>query len=203
MIRIIISFCLILFGLIGFLLEMGSYSEEGAFDVFGLVLACFFILIGLLVFLWPRIKIFAAQRKSPGNRSKTPGEKVYSWERIFLLVTGIIELIIGIPAFIFIFVLGLHGIIAGEMGTMIGFFSLALLIVFMPYLLLKFLLVYGLSKFKKRSAYLALGFGGLYIVGAIFFLLSVPFFSLFFLVYGGFTTWAGFKMLKKINSSGI
>lgn len=203
MFRKIISFCLMLFGLIGIFLEIGSYSEEGFFDVFGFVLACFFILIGLLVFLWPRIKVFASQRKNAGNSSKTPGEGVSSREKSFLLVTGIIELIIGIPVLIFVLVLGLHGIIAGEMGIMIGFFALALLIVFLPYLVLKFLMVQGLSKFKKRSAYLGLGFGVLYIGGAIFFLFSVPFFSLFFLVYGGFTTWAGIKMLKKINSPGI
>ncbi len=203
MIRKIISSCFILFGLIGFILEMGRYSEEGVWDVSGLVLACFFILLGLLGLFWPRIRVFASQRKNAGNSSKTPGEGVSSRERSFLLVTGIIELIIGIPVLIFVLVLGLHGIIAGEMGTMIGFFALALLIFILPYLVLKFLLVQGLSKFKKRSAYLALGFGGLYILGALFFLFSVPFFSLFFLVYGVFTTWAGIKMLKKINSPGI
>ncbi len=196
MIRGIVSFCLMLFGLIGFFLEMVSYSEEGAFDVFGLVLACFFILIGLFVFFWPRIKIFVAQRKSPENSSKKPGEKVGSWESSFLIITGIIELIIGIPALIFIFVLGLHGIIAGEMGTMIGFFSLSILIILFPYIFLKILVVYGLGKRRIWSTYFALICGGLSLIIAVVITVSFPVLSLLLFVYAGITIWAGIKCLK-------
>lgn len=196
MVRKIISFCLMLFGLIGVFLEIGSYSEEGAFDFFGLVLAFFFILIGLLVFLWPRIKIFAVQRKSTGNSSKTPGEKVDSWGRSFLIVAGIIELIIGIPVLIFIFVLGLHGIIAGEMGTMIGFFSLSILIILFPYIFLKILVVYGLVKTRIWSIYFVLVFGGLSIIIAILIAFSLHILSIVLFVYAGGTIWAGIKCLK-------
>jgi len=195
MIRRIIGFGFILFGLIGFLLEMGHYFQEEVFDVFGLVLACFIILIGFVVFFWPSLKAFWSQRRIP----KTQREKIKIWERSFLLVTGIAELIIGIPLFIFILFLGIQGIIAGEMGIMIGFFSLNILIILFPYFSLRFLVVYGLAKRKSWANYLALVFGGLFFIFGFIVFFGFPFLSLLLFGYGGVTIWAGIKCSKSLD----
>ena len=49
--------------------------------------------------------------------------------RKFLIITGIIELLFLFPAFLFTVFFGYQGFVAGEMGNMIGMFSVALIYV--------------------------------------------------------------------------
>ena len=57
---------------------------------------------------------------------------MYMWQRKFLITTGIIELLLLTPDLLFIVFFGYQGIVAGEMGNMIGIFSAVILLLFMP-----------------------------------------------------------------------
>ncbi|MFW6015749.1 MAG: hypothetical protein ACOCRK_04880 [bacterium] len=184
MINKIIGICCLLFGIIGLLVEITNYTKQRPIDYFGLILACLFIITGILLYQWKYITRFTKNN--------------FSWQT-FLTVTGIIELIIGLAVILFIIILGLQGFISGEMGTMVGIFSLASLLFLLPYIVLKAVMIYGFVKKKKCSVYISLFFGGIYLTGGIVVIFIFPIIAILLLIYAGLNLWAGIKCLKNTS----
>ena len=179
MIKKIIGISLLLFGIIGLLIELTNYTKpEASLDVFGVTLACLFIISGLLLYLVNHIKL--------------PAEHHFSWQT-FLKVTGIFELITGLAITLFVIILGFQGFIHGEMGTMIGIFSLASLLFLLTYTMLKAVLVYGLFKRKRWSFSLSLFSGFIYLTGVLISFSIYPVIAVLLFIYAGFTLWASVK----------
>jgi FlaA1/EpsC-like NDP-sugar epimerase len=78
------------------------------------------------------------------------------WQRTFLIISGIIELLLLAPALVFTAFLGYHGFTTGEMGTMIGMFSVAILLLLLPYLAARLAVVLGLRRNRRWAAVLGI-----------------------------------------------
>jgi len=95
-IKKIIVISLLLFGAIGLLIEITNCKKPGtSIDVFGVTLACLFIISRLLLYPHKHINLSA---KHP-----------FSWQ-FFLTTSGIIELIIGAVFVLFAIILGIQGL---------------------------------------------------------------------------------------------
>ncbi len=194
MIKKIIGSVFILLALIGLILEAANFFEEGIVDITGLVLIIFFIVVGLLLVFWRHLLSF--QRGKEENKQINKDKNISSKKRTFLISAGIIEIVTGLVFMVFIIILGFYGIVAGEMGIMIGIFSSIFLIFILPYLVFKFLMVYGLRKRRRWSLFISLLFSIIYILAGLFFVFSVPIFSLLLFLYAGFTLWAALNCLQ-------
>src|SRR5690554_6023597 len=182
MIKKITGISLLLFGTIGLLIELTNCTKpEASLDVFGVTLASLFIISGLLLY--------------PGKHINLSAEHHFSWQT-FLTTGGIIELIIGSAVTLFVIILGFQGFISGEMGTMVGIFSLSSLLFLLPYIILKAVMVYGLFKKKRWSLFLSLISGIIYLAGGVISVSISPVIAVLLFVYAGFTLWAGIKCLK-------
>lgn len=154
---------------------------QGTIDFFGLTVACFFIITGMLLYLWKPITRFTKNQ--------------FSWQT-FLTVSGIIELILGLAVTLFFIILGFQGFISEEMGTMIGIFSLASLLFLLPYIVLKAVMVYGFLKKKRWPLFLSLVSGIIYLTGGVISVSVSPVIAVLLFIYAGLTLWAGIKCLN-------
>ena len=189
MIRKFIGSAFIIFGLIGLGLEISNYNQQGSLEIFAVVLACIFIITGLLIIYLKRLKRVISFKKA---RSPHQG--------IFLVISTMIELLTGAIILIFILILGYQGFLAGEMGTMIGFFSLASLFILLPYLLLKILMIYGLFKKKKWSIYLSFLFIVIYILIGLLLITELLIISIILLIYAVFSLRSSLRLLQDYNN---
>jgi len=185
-IRKIIGLAFIIFGLIGLGFEISNYNQQGSLEVFAVLLACIFIITGLLITYFKRVVNF--------KKDQSPHQG------IFLIITTIIELLVGAIILIFIFILGYQGFLAGEMGTMIGFFSLASLLIIFPYLLLKTLMIYGLLKKKKWAIYLSFLFVSIYILIGLLLITELLIISIILLIYAVFSLRSSLSLLQNYNN---
>lgn len=133
-------------------------------------------------------------RKVPG-----PGNTLYHgvvWQRPFLLTVGVLEVIVIVPSAIFGLLLGYHGFVAGEMGTMVGILVLALLVPLVPYAVLRVVAMVGLSRRKRWGAILTIVLAAVGAVGALVVAYDAVGVLLVMLLYAGTTAWAGVGCLK-------
>ncbi len=118
------------------------------------------------------------------------------WQRRFLVVTGVIELLILTPAFLFIVLLGFHGFVAGEAGTMIGLFSAAILLFLFPYLAVRLAAVLGLRKNNRWAPALCLILSLLVLASVLFTLTELPALLILLVAYLGLSIWAAVGCLR-------
>ncbi len=181
-IKIVAALCLIIFGMIGLLLEAGNYSQQGSYDHFGLLLAVLILTAGVLLIGGKHLISFLRRAG-------------FGW-LTFLLFTAIIELLAGISLTVFIIILALQGFISGEMGTMVGILSLASLLFLLPLIIFKAAMVYGLFARKKWALYLTLAFAILYSLGGLAGFFAVPLIALILLFYAALLLLAAVRCLQ-------
>lgn len=119
-----------------------------------------------------------------------------TWQRRFLIVTGIAELIIETGSLVFVMFLGYHGFIAGEMGTMLGMFAIAIQLILLPFTALRAATVYGLWKHKRWAYYTAIMLAVLIMLGGLFSLSISPLAYVLVFTYAGITIWAAVTCLR-------
>ncbi len=129
-------------------------------------------------------------------RHKEKKVKNTLWQRQFLIIAGIVELIFCIPALLFTLFFGYQGFIAGEMGNMIGLFSIAIGIFLLPYVAARATAVHGLIKRKRWAAVACIILSGLIFLGSFFSVIDFPILSGAVLIYTSFSIWAAVKYLK-------
>lgn len=188
MIRIIFGICFILFGIMGGILELSDYARQETLDTFGIVLVGIFILTGLFLSFYKQLRRFFRENNVLKFLSTVKIKQIIFKKKVSLLtVSAIIELIVAIPATIFIFIYGIYGFVKGEMGNMIGLISFFLLLVILPYIILKAVMVYGLVKHRRWSLFLSLFFGIIYLILGMLIVSNNPLISLLLFAYSGFT----------------
>lgn len=102
-----------------------------------------------------------------------------------------------VPSAIFGLLLGYHGLVAGEMGTMVGILVLALLVPLVPYAVLRVVAMVGLWRRKRWAAILTIVLSAVGAVGAIVVAHDAVGVLLVMLLYAGTTAWAGVGCLKQ------
>ena len=121
------------------------------------------------------------------------------WQRQFLIITGIVELALCIPSLLFIIFFGYQGFVAGEMGNMIGLFSIAIGLFLLPYIAARAAAVHGLIKRKPWGAVISIILSGLFLLGAFFSAVEFPVLSVMVLLYTSVSIWAAVKYLGHTN----
>ncbi len=117
--------------------------------------------------------------------------------RKFLIIAGIGELILLVPAFLIIVFIGYQGFAAGEMGNMVGMFSAAVLLFLLPYLVIRVAAVYGLRKTRPWAAVLCIVLSALLLAGSIFSAVDFPLLFALIVLYSSFSIWAAIRYLRK------
>jgi len=128
-----------------------------------------------------------------------PGNTLYDlivWQRPFLLTLGVLELIVAIPTAVFGLLLGYHGFVAGEMGTMVGILALGVLVPLAPYAVLRVVAMVGLWRRKRWAAILTTVLSGIGAVGAVVVAHDAVGVLVVILLYAGTTAWAALGCLK-------
>ena len=118
------------------------------------------------------------------------------WPRPFLLIAGSAELLLELTAAVLSLLLGGHGFAAGEMGTMIGIFSAALLLVLLPYLAARAAAVYGLWKRRRWAAVLTIVLSAVVLLATAFIIGIAPLVYAVILLYGLLSGWAALLCLR-------
>lgn len=116
--------------------------------------------------------------------------------RRFLLITGTIEALLEAGSLTFLILLGYHGFAAGEMGNMVGIFSVSVLFFLLPFALARFIAILGLRKSKPWAYVLTLILAALILITSFFTLPTWPLLFLLLLVYAASTGWAAFVGLR-------
>jgi len=116
--------------------------------------------------------------------------------RKFLIITGIIELLLLFPAILFTVFFGYQGFIAGEMGTMIGMFSVALILFLIPYLAARTAAVQGLRKMKRWAPVLCIVLSALVLTASLFTAFDFPFLFALILIYISVSIWSAVVCLR-------
>ncbi len=118
------------------------------------------------------------------------------WQRRFLLITGVIELLLMVPVLVFAVLLGYHGFAAGEMGEMIGIFSVVIVLFLLPYFAARLTAVLGLRKEKRWAAVLCLLLSILVLLAALFSFLEIPVLFILLVFYTGLSIHAAAGCLR-------
>ena len=118
------------------------------------------------------------------------------WQRPFLLTLGVLELIVVIPTAVFGLLLGYHGFVAGEMGTMVGILVLAVLVPLLLYGVLRVFSLIGLWKRRRWGAALVIVLAVMGALGGFIAALDTPGLLVVILIYAGATAWAAIGCLK-------
>jgi len=122
--------------------------------------------------------------------------EVGMWPRKFLIITGIIELLFLYPAFLFTVFFGYQGFVAGEMGNMIGMFSVALILFLIPYLAARTAAVQGLRKMKRWAPVLCIVLSALVLTASLFIAFDLPFLLALILIYNSVSIWFAVVCLR-------
>ena len=125
-------------------------------------------------------------------------EAIRHRSRRFLLITGIIEVVLEAGSIILIVLLGYHGFAAGEMGTMIGMFSVSVLLFLLPFTAARLSAVLGLRKDKSWAYVVTLFLSALILLAGFFALPSFPLLFLLLLLYAAGTGWAAAVCLRRL-----
>jgi hypothetical protein len=118
------------------------------------------------------------------------------WQRPFLLTLGVLELIVVIPTAVFGLILGYHGFVAGEMGTMVGILVLAVLVPLLLYGVLRVFSLFGLWKRRRWGAALVIVLAVMGALGGFIAALDTPGLLVVILIYAGATGWAAIGCLR-------
>ena len=97
--------------------------------------------------------------------------------------------------------LGLKGFEAGEMGNMIGMFSVAGLLLLVPCVAARAFAVYGLAKRRRPAAVLTIVLSVLVAAAGLTAAEVSPLFSLSVLLYAGLCIWAAVLCRKRFPKS--
>lgn len=124
------------------------------------------------------------------------------WQRRFLFVSGVIELLLLTPALLFVGFLGYHGFAAGEMGHMIGIFSTVVLLFLLPYLGARLAVVLGVRRSRRWAAVLAIVLSVLALVAAVLSMVEFPVLVAALVVYIGVSGWAAVGCVRQFTGHG-
>ncbi|MGC9311997.1 MAG: hypothetical protein ACP5IA_04855 [Sediminispirochaetaceae bacterium] len=116
--------------------------------------------------------------------------------RRFLLITGIIEVVLAVGIIICIMILGYHGFASGEMGTMVGMFSVSVLLFLLPFAAARFSAVMGLRQDRSWAYVVTLVLSALILLTGLLALSASPLLALLLLLYAASTAWAAAVCLR-------
>ena len=117
--------------------------------------------------------------------------------RRFLLITGIAEGVLEAGSIILIVLLGYHGFVAGEMGTMLGMFSVSVLLFLLPFAAARLGAVLGIRKDKPWAYVVTLFLSALILLAGFFALPAFPLLFFLLLLYAAGTGWAAGVCLRR------
>lgn len=99
------------------------------------------------------------------------------------MITGIGEVVLETGSIVFVILLGYHGFAAGEMGTMLGMFSVSVLLFLLPFTLARLSALIGLRNDKAWSYVVTLFLSALILLTSFFALPDSPLLFLLLLLY--------------------
>jgi hypothetical protein len=118
------------------------------------------------------------------------------WHRTFLIIAGVVEIVLEFSSLIFISIVGYHGFKAGEMGTMIGLFTVLAFILLLPLAVVRVVAVYGLWKKRRWAAIITIILSVVLFLSSLLAVTTSLFLFIVILLYVLFSIWAAIACMR-------